>query len=162
MQITSQIARQFRELHFGGSPTGVSLRPHVEDLSWEQAVYKIPSFNSLLALVYHINYYVAAVRQVMEGQPLTARDKYSFDHPPVASQADWEAVLAKVWDDAEQLATLIEAFPDSRLNDAFFDEKYGTYFRNFTGILEHSHYHLGQIVILKKMLQGLPDFEQAP
>jgi len=32
------------------------------------------------------------------------------------------------------------------------EEKYGNYYRNFHGIIEHCHYHLGQIVLIKKML----------
>ena len=31
-------------------------------------------------------------------------------------------------------------------------EKYGNYFRNLTGIIEHLHYHLGQIVLIKKLI----------
>ena len=32
------------------------------------------------------------------------------------------------------------------------DEKYGNYYRNVHGIIEHSHYHLGQILLVKKLL----------
>jgi len=39
------------------------------------------------------------------------------------------------------------------LTDDFTDEKYGTYQRNLIGILEHSYYHLGQIVLIKKLLK---------
>ena len=38
------------------------------------------------------------------------------------------------------------------LNIDFVDEKYGTYSRNINGILEHSYYHLGQIVLIKKLV----------
>ena len=31
-------------------------------------------------------------------------------------------------------------------------EKYGTYYRNFHGLIEHAHYHLGQIVLIKKLV----------
>ena len=54
--------------------------------------------------------------------------------------------------DAEAFAQLIEQLPDSRLDEVFIEEKYGTYFRNLNGIIEHLHYHLGQLVFLKKML----------
>jgi len=30
--------------------------------------------------------------------------------------------------------------------------KYGNYFRNIVGVIEHIHYHLGQIVLIKKIL----------
>ena len=37
--------------------------------------------------------------------------------------------------------------------ETFADEKYGHYYRNLHGIIEHTHYHLGQIVLIKKLLQ---------
>jgi hypothetical protein len=42
--------------------------------------------------------------------------------------------------------------PEGKLNEVFVDEKYGTYQRNIGGMIEHSYYHLGQIVLLKKIL----------
>lgn len=102
-----------------------------------------------------MNYFVSAVLKVMQGGPLDAKDKYSFDHPPIQSQADWEKLLEKTWSDAEALAGLIEQLPESKLEETFVDEKYGSYYRNLLGIIEHIHYHLGQIVVIKKiLLQG--------
>jgi hypothetical protein len=31
--------------------------------------------------------------------------------------------------------------------------KYGNYFRNIAGVVEHTHYHLGQIALIKKLLK---------
>ena len=62
-------------------------------------------------------------------------------------------MLAKTWSDAETLANLIEQLPESRLWEDFSDNKYGNYYRNLHGIIEHCHYHLGQIVLIKKLLQ---------
>jgi len=32
------------------------------------------------------------------------------------------------------------------------EEKYGNYQRNIDGMIEHSYYHLAQIVVIKKIL----------
>ena len=88
----------------------------------------------------------------MEGGPLDAKDKFSFDLPPVQSQEDWDKLQHIVWTDAEKLATLIEKMTEEKLWQTFADEKYGTFYRNFLGVIEHTHYHLGQIVLLKKLL----------
>jgi len=61
-------------------------------------------------------------------------------------------MLNNAWHEAESFAALIEQLPDSKLRAQFTDEKYGTYYRNLQGIIEHTHYHLGQIVIIKKIL----------
>ena len=89
---------------------------------------------------------------VLQGEPLNASDKYSFDHPPIQSQENWEKLLDKTWSDAENFASLIEQLPESKLSETFLDEKYGNYYRNIHGIIEHTHYHLAQIVLIKKLL----------
>jgi hypothetical protein len=38
------------------------------------------------------------------------------------------------------------------LEATFSQKKYGTYYRNLMGVIEHSHYHLGQISLIRKML----------
>ena len=43
--------------------------------------------------------------------------------------------------------------PNEQLTKPFVDEKYGTYFRCLLGPIEHGYYHLGQISILKTLLQ---------
>ena len=152
MNTTVQIAKHFRDVHFGGNWTSVNLKDQLSNISWKQATEQVHSFNTIATLVFHMNYYVSAVTKVLQGGPLNAKDALSFDHPPITSQADWEALLNKTWDEAEAFALLIEALPESKLREDLTHEKYGSYHRNLHGIIEHCHYHLGQIVLIKKLL----------
>ncbi len=152
MTITTHIAQHFRAVYFGGNWTDVNLKAQLADVTWQQATTKVSSFNTIVALVYHINYYVCAALEVLQGRPLTASDKYSFDHPTIQNQVDWEKLLEKLWTDAENLAVLIEQMQEEQLWADFSDYKYGNYYRNIHGIIEHNHYHLGQIVLIKKMV----------
>ncbi len=156
MNLPTQIAKHFRDVHFGGNWTSVNLKETLTGVTWQQATTKIYSLNTIATLVFHINYYVSAVTKVLQGEPLTAHDKYSFDLPPIQNQEDWEKLLEKTWSDAENFIKLIEQLPESRLGETFSDEKYGTYYRNIHGIIEHTHYHLGQIVLIKKILLQSP------
>lgn len=157
MTLTTQIAQHLREVHFGGNWTSSNLKDNLADVSWQQAKTQVGSLNTIAALVFHMNYFVDAVLKVMQGKQLDAHDKYSFDHPPIKSQGDWESLLEKVWADAEELAGLIERMPESQLWEDFADAKYGNYYRNLQGIVEHCHYHLGQVVVVKKMIaEGKP------
>jgi uncharacterized damage-inducible protein DinB len=151
MNQTAQIAKQLRDVYFGGNWTGVNLKGTLADISREQATARIYSFNTIAALVFHMNYYVGAILRVLQGGPLDAHDQQSFDHPPVLSDKDWEELLIKTWLDAESLIHQIEQLPDQKLWDDFSDKKYGNYYRNLHGVIEHNHYHLGQIVLIKKM-----------
>ena len=152
MSVTAQIAKHVRDVHFGGNWTASNLKQHLSEVTWQQATTKVPSFNTIAALVYHMNYYVSAIIRVLLGGQLDAHDKFSFDHPPISSERDWQNLLDKTWADAERLAGLVEQLPDAKLGENFLDGKYGTWYRNLAGFIEHTHYHLGQIVLLKKML----------
>lgn len=152
MNLSGQIAKHFREVHFGGNPTGVNLKQTLHNVDVQQATQKVYSFNTIAALVFHMNYYVEAVMTVLRGEPLTASDKFSFDLPPIQSEADWQQLLNKTWADAEQFAELIENLRDARLWEDFSYNKYGNLYRNLHGVIEHIHYHLGQIVLIKKLL----------
>jgi hypothetical protein len=152
MNRTAQIARHFREVHFGGNWTSVNLKDSLAGITWQQATTKVHSLNTIAALVYHINYYVSAVLKVLEGGPLDAHDKYSFDLPLIQSDEDWQKLLNKTWTDAKNFANLVEQLPESKLENDFSEKKYGSYSRNLHGIIEHTHYHLGQIVLIKKII----------
>ena len=153
MNITTQIAKHFRELHYGKNWTWSNLKDNLADVTWQQATTQVHSFNTISVLVYHINFYVGAALQVLRGGALEAHDKFSFDCPPISNQQDWEKLLDKVWADAENFADLVEQLPEDKLWETFADEKYGNYYRNIQGIIEHSHYHLGQIALIKKIVQ---------
>lgn len=152
MNLSEHIAKHFREVHFGGNWTCSNLKDNLAGVTWEQATRKVDSFNTIAVLVYHMNYYVSAVLKVFEGEPLNAHDKYSFDMPAITSQEEWEQLLNKTWTEAEQFATLVAHLPEHKLWEPFTDEKYGIYYRNIHGIIEHCHYHLGQIAIIKKLV----------
>ncbi|HVF96278.1 MAG TPA: DinB family protein [Flavisolibacter sp.] len=152
MNFPNQIAKHLRDVYFGGNWTSVNFRDVLVDVTWQHAATKVYSFNTIATLVYHTNYYISAVLKVLQGEPLNAKDIYSFDHPPLLSEVDWQNLLNKTWTEAETFAALIEQLPEDRLGETFSEEKYGNYYRNLHGIIEHLHYHLGQIVLIKKIV----------
>jgi hypothetical protein len=152
MNLTAQIANHLRAVYFGGNWTSVNLKEALADVTWQHATTRVDSLNTIATLVYHTNYYISAVSKVLQGAPLNAKDKYSFDHPPIRSQEDWKNLMDQTWKDVENFASLVEQLPESKLAETFVEEKYGNYYRNLHGIIEHTHYHLGQIVLIKKML----------
>lgn len=152
MNLPAQIAKHLREVYFGGNWTMSSLKENLADVTWQQATRQVYALNTIATLVYHINYYVSAVLKVLEGSSLNARDADSFNHPSIESEEDWQQLLNQGRIDAECFAKLIERLSEARLAAYFIEEKYGIYYRNLQGIIEHAHYHLGQIVIIKKIL----------
>jgi hypothetical protein len=148
--ISSQIANHLRQVFFGGNWTGINVRETLQDVTLNEASQEPVSGNSILALTYHIYYFVSAILPVMDGLPLDAHDRYSFDHPKLSSDAEWQTFLSRIWNDVELLAQKMENANDEKLMDDFVDKKYGSYYRNFHGLIEHTHYHLAQINTLKR------------
>lgn len=152
MNLPAHLAKHLRDVHFGGNWTTVNLKDSLAGVNWKQATTQVHSFNTIATLVAHTHYYIMVVQKVLRGEPLTGKDADSFGHPPVRSESDWQDLLATVWADAGSFAAMIEQLPEPKLWEDFYNGKYGNYYRNITGIIEHTHYHLGQIVLIKKIL----------
>lgn len=155
MDNSAKLANRFREVVLNGTwIANTNYKDQLNNLDWRIATQTVQSLNTISILAQHIHYYIAGIKNVFLGGGLEIRDQFSFDFPPVESQEQWESFLVKLWKDAGELADLIESMPEGKLYESFADEKYGTYLRNIDGMIEHSYYHLGQIVLIKKMLEG--------
>ena len=152
MTLASQIAKQFREVMLHGTWVATNFKVQLTNINWEQATTKVGTLNTIATLTFHIDYYISGLIQVFQGGTLDIRDKYSFDAPSITSQKDWENRLQKLWNNAETLSNLIENLTDEALMQPFVEEKYGNNYINIQAMIEHCYYHLGQIVLIKKML----------
>lgn len=153
---SAQIAKHLREVYFGGNWTCSNVQDQLTGLSWQEVTRQVFGLNSIATLANHIGYYIGIQIKVLEGGPLEGKDEYSFQYPPITSQEDWDQMRARILAEAETLAGLIETMPEADLWADFTDEKYGNYFRNLLGLIEHTHYHLGQIALVKKVLAQVP------
>ncbi|MFT4523334.1 MAG: putative damage-inducible protein DinB [Bacteroidia bacterium] len=154
MTFTKQIAKHFKEVFYGGNWTASNLQEQLIDVTHQEAKQKIGSLNTILTLTYHIHYYVRMVLQVLEGGKLEGNDTFSFDHPQITSEEEWQNMKEMMWLEANCFIACIEEIPDEKLLEVFVNEKYGIMYRNLQGIVEHSHYHLGQIALLKKLIRS--------
>lgn len=155
MKNTQLLANRFREVILDGTFIAyTNYKQELEDFSWEIAVKKVDNLNTIADLAQHIHYYISGVKQVLNGGSLDIKDQFSFEFPPIISPKQWADFLQKFWKDAEEFANLVEQMNDEKLQENFVDEKYGTYLRNIDAMIEHAYYHLGQIVLIKKILEA--------
>lgn len=153
MKSTLEIANRFREVILNGTwIANTNYKDQLQNLDWKTATTQVKNLNTISLLAQHIHYYINGINIVFKGRTLDIKDKFSFDFPPILSQQEWENFLTKFWNDAEEFALLVEQIPNQKLDQAFVDEKYGSYKRNIEAMLEHSYYHLGQIVLIKKLI----------
>ncbi len=154
MKLSQLLADKLKEVLTEGQwVIGTNFKAQIEDLNWEEATQKMHGLNTIADLTFHTNYYIAGVAHVLEGGSLDIRDKHSFDYPPLASEQDWRNLVHKFCADAERFIQLVENLPEEKLQQTFVDEKYGTYHRNIEVIVEHTYYHFGQVVLLRKMME---------
>ncbi len=153
---TSQLLGvHLQQLITGPNLTGSHLSQHLDDVSVDEAITSLYGLNSIAQLVFHIHYYINAVGDVLEGKPLLAKDSLSFEAPLITTEVSMAITKrTTLCSDAALCATSRKIFTQKQLKEDFVVEKYGSYEHNLVGLLEHSHYHFGQIVIIKKMLRA--------
>lgn len=152
MNLSKRLATHIHQVYFGDNWTAVHLQKTIADVTLEQATTPFSSCHTIAALVYHIHYFVRAATGVLEGKKIDAKDALSFDVPYFTSQKEWEAYKTTIFNEAQYFVSLVQNLPDETLEAVFENAAYGDYFNNLQGIIEHTHYHLGQIVIIKKCI----------
>ena len=153
MEHNRELAKRFIDVISNNSwVANNSFKNQLTDLPLEVVLFKYPSLHSIATLAQHVHYYIAGILNVLNGGNLEIKDAFSFDFNPINTVEDWQNVLAVFWADAEEFALKVAALPEEKLSDIFVKEEYGTYHFNINTLIEHSYYHLGQIVLLKKLI----------
>lgn len=148
------IASRLREVLLEGHwIANTNYKEQILSINWQQATQKIDNLNTIAALTFHINYYLAGLLNAFENRKLEISDKYSFDLSQVQSEANWNNLVKEFLNNSEKFANQVEQMEDSIFDQPFVDEKYGSYLRNIEGVIEHSYYHLGQISLIRKMIK---------
>lgn len=154
MTASIQLANRFREVIQGNWVANTNLQKQLQSVYLDMAVKQVGNLNTIAMLTFHINYYIAGVLQVFEGGQLEIRDTYSFDLPTLNSEKEWESLKKELISNARKFAAHVEQMSDDNLNETFVKQEYGDYRRNIDGIIEHCYYHLGQITLIKKLLEA--------
>lgn len=147
------LASRLREVLLNGHwIANTNYKEQLQQVTWQQATEKVGDLNTIAALTFHINYYLKGLLDAFEKGKLEISDKYSFDLPPIHSEADWNVLVTDFLNNAEKFALKVEQMENPIFDQPFIDKKYGTYLRNIEGVIEHSYYHLGQISLIRKMI----------
>jgi hypothetical protein len=147
------LAQRLREVFLDGKwIANTNYYEQISDISWKDAIVKIHQLNSIALLTFHINYYLEGLIQVLNGGVLEISDRYSFDMPLINTDKEWSDLKDRFLKNAATFSNKVAELDDTILDQSFVDEKYGTYLRNIEAVIEHSYYHLGQLVLIKKMI----------
>lgn len=153
MKTSEYLANRLREVLTEGKwGTGTNFKEQILNTDWKDAVAVVNGLNSIAKLTFHLHYYIEGVIKVLQGGPLEISDTYSFESPKIQSEADWNNLTDRFCNDSEKMISLVENMTDDMFLKRFGDGKYGNYLRNIDVLIEHTYYHLGQILIIKKLM----------
>lgn len=153
MERNQYLSIRLREVFLNGTwIANTNYQDQLKQTSWEEANFKIGNLNTIGNLTFHINYYLEGLLSAFKTGQLTIRDQFSYIDTPVTSAEDWDQRITQFMNNAEDFATAVAQFNDAVFDEDFIDTKYGSFLRNIEGVIEHSYYHLGQIVLLKKLI----------
>lgn len=153
MENNRELAKRFSDVILNNSwVANNSYKNQLTDLPLEVVLFKYQSLHSIAALTQHVHYYIAGILNVFNGGNLDIKDIYSFDFPPIHTIEQWHTFLAVFWTDAASFTQKLEEMDENTLNSIFVKKEYGTYRFNINTLIEHSYYHLGQIVLIKKLI----------
>lgn len=154
MKITSLIAQQLIEVHEGNNWTDVNLADTLKDVNAEEAAMLTnASPNTIASLLHHITFWNRLMIKRMQGIDVFVDDKNGYDVPPIQTEEDWQQLQIDNNLSAHELAAAIAAFDENALFESLILGG-STAYKNLYGTIEHVHYHLGQIVILKKLIKA--------
>ncbi|NNF33755.1 MAG: DUF1572 domain-containing protein [Saprospiraceae bacterium] len=153
LNLASQLSQQFREVFLDGTWVVTNYKTELQDVGYDEAFAKFANHNTIVMLTFHINYYIEGVLIAMTNGSLDIRDKYSYDMPQEMEAKDWIKLKESFLKNAELMAEKISGMSDEEIMSPFVDEKYGNNYRNLHALIEHGFYHLGQLVLIKKLLR---------
>jgi hypothetical protein len=149
LRISDQLQRAFSGDPWHGPP----LQELIEGVTAEQARSRpFLSAHTIWELVLHIDVYVHAAVEALDGIPMPKLYGTEMDWPPIAESEPqaWIADKDRLLANADRLAIAIRSLPtDEKLRGTVPGRDYSFYYL-LHGIVQHSLYHGGQIAMVKK------------
>ncbi len=150
----TEITRIIHTLHqtFNGTPWyGPALMDILPTLTPKQAQLRLPNSHNIAELVAHMCTWREFVIQKLHGN--TEFDvTHDMNFPGINSitEKEWQALLDRLQKSQTELLQVLERCADDKLSEMVSGRSY-----NFDimlhGIIHHDLYHLGQIVLLRKL-----------
>ena len=147
-----RIADQLNRAFAGDAWHGPSLRELLSGVTAVQAHSRPLAYaHSIRELVLHIDLYVHATLEAIQGTPMPPWYSTGTDWLPVTgdNETEWMKAVDRLFLNADRLRGAIEALTDDQLKETVPGREYDFYYL-FHGLIQHSLYHGGQIAILRK------------
>lgn len=153
---TKDIARFQKQLkvHYGGTPwIDISIKPTLKSITAKQAAVKIGELNSIWQIVNHMIGWRKALFGRIKDKPVPhTKDNYIWEVKNT-SPAAWKKTLAQ-FDKSQKEIKVFIAKQKDELFDKVSPASGYSYYELAQAITIHDTYHLGQIILIKKLLES--------
>src|SRR6266705_2501404 len=152
MKETERIADQLRRAFYGEAWHGPSVGEALDGVTAEMAVQRpLGNAHTIWELVHHIAAWSDIARRRIERETVQVTEE--VDWPPVVDTGEpgWKESLKRLEIAESELRKTALRIPESRLEEPAVEGGSLVYVL-LHGVVQHSLYHAGQIVLLKKSL----------
>ncbi|MBS1746269.1 MAG: DinB family protein [Bacteroidetes bacterium] len=153
MHLTYLLAQHIKDVFNGNNWTDVNIETSLKDVDWKQAQQQTEaSPNTIASLVYHLAFWNGIIMQRLKGETPIIPEGNGFDVPYLNNEEEWTTIINKTKESFMELSEAVHNFPEEKLLENYAPGIPSSFYRNMQGCVEHAHYHLGQIIILKNMV----------
>ncbi len=140
--------------HYDGVPwIDITIMGTLKSISAKQAAAQIGELNSIWQIVNHmIEWRKALIGRVMDKPVKNPRNNYISQIKDTSAKA-WKDTLKKFERSQKDTITFLNKSGDPLLEKISPTSGY-SYYELVLAILQHDTYHIGQIVLIKKLLDG--------
>ena len=149
---SKRISNLYQSIYNGNPWLEVNLANTLNDVTAEQAYRKInPNLNTIWEIVNHLIQWRRNILRRVQGETITTPDHNYFVPVLDPSEVAWHQSLQNLAKSQDQWNTFLTYFDDGDFEKIYINNNL-TYYEHIHGIIQHDVYHLGQIVLLKKLL----------
>ncbi|MFL6276100.1 MAG: DinB family protein [Blastocatellia bacterium] len=150
MTEVERLLDQLKRAYEGEAWHGPALKAILADVTAEQAARRpLASAHSIWELVLHISAWESAVTSRLEGRYTSDPDEGDWPAVTDTTEAAWQATLARLDATHHKLRDTIHHFDGERLHKRLAEGKESANYA-INGVIQHTLYHAGQIILLKK------------
>lgn len=152
MKVQEEVARHIMEV-YEGNWSAINMEDLLADINWQEATAKVPGLDNTIAkLLNHITFYNEIIIERLHGHSPEINEANGFDAAPISNDEDWEMLKQRNFESFAVLAGAARKLKPERLSQPIIPGKTQTY-KSLHGVVEHAFYHMGQIMVLKKLIR---------
>ena len=152
MREPARISKLFEDLYDGSPWLGVNIVGTLELISPEQAARRIAlGRNTIWEITIHLIRWRQNVLRRVQGETITTPNHNYILPITNTSSAAWENTLNELAETQQEWLAFLNDFDEKDYGKTYPGNQL-TYYEHIHGILQHDAYHLGQLVLLSKLV----------